>query len=282
MSADERIPTPFLSFSTSDETRPPEPRAELRDPVQATLERLHEITRENERMFSELVANESRLRTLGRSVWRVQEEERRRLARELHDGLGQTLTALKTQIQMLAGEVAEEAALRQRLDGCVDITVDALRQTRELCHLLRPRVLDDLGLDAALSWLARTLGESTGLEVELSTEGLDDRLDPDLETLAFRVVQEALTNVIRHAGTDQASVRVEVEGGELRLAVRDRGKGFDPKLRPERTAGSGGFGLDGIRDRLEISGGRLKITSSPGHGTLVEGRTPLPARAGES
>jgi signal transduction histidine kinase len=241
------------------------------------VDSVRHITRENERLFQRLIEGERRFRGLAKAVWKVQEDERRRLARELHDGLGQTLTALTNQLEHLQRKLdgGDSGELAARLADSVEMARLALNESRELSRLLRPPVLDDLGLPAALSWLARTLEQRTGLRVELTLDGLEERLDPDLETLVFRLVQEALTNVLRHAGVLHATVAVSRTGGLLTLQVADRGQGFDAGTTlagPEAVTGSG---LRGMRDRLELFGGRLELTSAPGEGTLVSAAVPL-------
>jgi len=256
---------------------------ETGDPMGDIVGRVRDITRANERLFARLIEGERRFRGLAKAVWKVQEEEQRRLARELHDGLGQTLTALTHQLERLreklAGEVSTE--LTARLDDSVEMARLALNETRELSRLLRPPVLDDLGLGVALAWLARTLEQRTGLKVELALDRLDERLDPDLETLVFRLVQEALTNVLKHSGVDRAKVTVRRGAGDLLdLSVADAGRGFDPAaiLGSGSTAGSG---LRGMRDRLELFGGRLELASAPGQGTVLSASVPL-SEAAES
>jgi two-component system, NarL family, sensor kinase len=241
------------------------------------VDRVRHITRENERLFQRLIEGERRFRGLAKAVWKVQEDERRRLARELHDGLGQTLTALTNQLERLQQKLGERdaAELASRLADSVEMARLALNESRELSRLLRPPVLDDLGLEAALSWLARTLEQRAGLRVELTLSGLAERLDPDLETLVFRLVQEALTNVLRHAGADRAQVAVSCAGGLLELRISDGGRGFDPDATLVGGETATGLGLRGMRDRLELFGGRLEIASAPGRGTLVAAAVPL-------
>ncbi len=247
------------------------------DPMREIVERVRAITRENERLFHQLIAGERRFRGLARAVWKVQEDERRRMARELHDGIGQTLTALKNQLERLELGAAGEPELRARLAEAVEIAARALQETRELSRLLRPPVLDDLGLLPALRSLGRAL-ERGGLRVELHASGLDERLDPDLETLVFRIAQEALTNVLKHAQVEDALLEVERSRGTLRLRVSDRGRGFDPEA--ERGE-SPGCGLRGIHDRVELYGGRSWVRSRPGAGTTIEVEVPL-AEAGDA
>ncbi|HEX7184916.1 MAG TPA: sensor histidine kinase [Thermoanaerobaculia bacterium] len=246
------------------------------DPMRDIVDRVHQITRENERLFQRLIEGERRFRGLAKAVWKVQEDERRRLARELHDGLGQTLTALTNQLERLQQKLGEpdSGELAVRLADSVEMARLALNETRELSRLLRPPVLDDLGLKAALSWLTRTLEQRTGLRVELDLRGLDERLDPEVETLVFRLIQEALTNVLRHSGVDRAQVAVSRAGGRLELRVADHGRGFDVQAALTGREAATGSGLRGMRDRLELFGGRLEI-SSTGEGTLVSAAVPL-------
>jgi len=246
------------------------------DPMHDIVDRVRHITRENERLFERLIEGERRFRGLAKAVWKVQEDERRRLARELHDGLGQTLTALTNQLERLQRKLEERGSseLAAGLADSVETARQALNDSRELSRLLRPPVLDDLGLAAALSWLARNLEQRTDLHVDLTVEGIEERLDPELETLVFRLVQEALTNVLRHSGARQAAVSVSRAGGLLELRISDRGRGFDARaaFAGHEAAGSG---LRGMRDRLELFGGRLELVSTPDQGTVISARVPL-------
>lgn len=231
--------------------------------------RLRHLAARNQQLFEELRQGERRLRRLCRAVWQVQEDEHRRLARELHDGVGQLLVALKSRLEPLArggeaSEVTEAAA------ACARIAGEALEQTRELSRLLRPTVLDDLGLLAALRWLARTLRERSGLEVDLWSSGLEERLDPELETLVFRVVQEALTNVLKHAGVREAEVELAANDHELRLVVQDRGRGFDPTQVLDDQREGRAVGLRGIQDRVALFDGTVRLESAPGAGVRLE------------
>lgn len=250
---------------------PPEAVPEGIDPI----ERLRGIHRENERLFERLVEGEQRFRSLARSVWEVQEEERRRVAHELHDGLGQTLTALKIRLERLGARAEIAPALAGELTTSVDLAARALDEARRLAHLLRPQVLDDLGLYPALRWLSRTLGEWTGFEVGLDLAGAGeagdggDRLDPELETLAFRVVQEGLTNAMKHSGVGGAEVRVARAPGVLRLEVSDRGAGFEVDESLAGDQSSAGFGLRGMRERVELAGGRFELSSRRAEGTCL-------------
>jgi signal transduction histidine kinase len=241
------------------------------------VDRVRQITRENERLFQRLIEGERRFRGLAKAVWKVQEDERRRLARELHDGLGQTLTALTHQLERLQQKLDGRASKEEeaRLADSVEMARLALKETRELSRLLRPPVLDDLGLTSGLSWLARTLEQRAGLHVELALSGIEERFDPELETLVFRIVQESLTNVLRHAGSDRARVAVSRSGGILGLRISDGGRGFDAHSALAGGEAATSSGLRGMRDRLELFGGQLEIISAPGQGTLVSAIIPL-------
>jgi two-component system sensor histidine kinase UhpB len=251
------------------------------------LARLRRIASENERLFEELLGAERRYRGLARAVWNVQEEERRRLARELHDGIGQTLTALKNHLDHLAGKAAAAGSrFTEDLAAAAETAGGAVHETRELSRLLRPPVLDDLGLVPALRWLVRTLEKRTGLAIELTVGGelaadggaaegggaaeAPARLEPDLETLVFRVVQEALTNTLKHSGARRAAVSLSADAAAVRVHIADAGAGFDPDATLDAAPSSTGVGLAGMRDRVELFGGRLALTSAPGRGTEVQ------------
>jgi signal transduction histidine kinase len=251
----------------------PDDRAES---IQAIAARLSELTSENQRLFQELVTAQRHFRSLSRSVWRVQEDERRRLARELHDGIGQTLTALVNQLEGARrpdDRPKEETAAR--IGEAMEIAAQALRETRDLSRLLRPAVLDDLGLSPALRSLARTIGKHFSVDVILKLSGLDERFDSDVETLAYRVVQEGLTNVTKHSGAQSATVEVERSAGHLRIRVTDPGRGFDPRGALADEHRDAGVGLRGMRDRAELFGGSFAIESASGRGTRIEVLVPL-------
>lgn len=222
-------------------------------------------------LLNRLENNQRDFYLLARSVFRVQEEERRRLSRDMHDAIGQNLTALKHQLVMIADTLPpEQEETRERLHSCVTMCAQTLEEARRLSRLLRPQVLDDLGLKAALQSLARTLSESSELEIELEVGQLPD-LDDDIQTLIFRVVQEALTNVVRHSGADRSLVRLAQHAGCLRLTVWDDGEGCDPQA----AQTSGGSGLGGIRERLQLFGGRFEMRSQPGQGCRIQAILPL-------
>ena len=230
---------------------------------------LEAISAQYARLLQRLEANEREFRRLGRAVWRVQEDERRRLARDLHDGLGQNLTALKHRLsQVAAGLDGDE---RIRLDAAIALCADTLEDTRHLSRLLRPPILDDVGLVAALRWLARSQSESAGIEVVAEIVEPLPPMDSDLQTLLFRVAQEALTNVARHSGARSALLRLVARDGTLRLQVADDGRGCDP----DAALRTGGSGLGGMRERLRLYDGRLELHSVPGEGLRLRAVVPV-------
>ncbi len=223
------------------------------------------------RLLERLEANEREFRRLGRAVWNVQEDERRRLARELHDGLGQNLTALKQSLWQVLQELPDDlAGPRARLAEAVSLCGEVLDDTRQLSRLLRPPILDDLGLEPALHWLARSIDAAGPMRVVLEVEPLPP-LDAELQTLVFRVAQEALNNAARHANAASVLLRVAVRDGQLLLQVIDDGCGCEPAV----ALRSGGSGLGGMRERVQLYGGRLVLSSAPGQGTRVRVDVPL-------
>lgn len=240
--------------------------------LERIAERVEQISERNERLFNRMVEGEKRFRGLAKSVWKVQEEERRRLARELHDGIGQTLTALINQLRRLpTGGPANGG-----LEAAIEVAELALRDVREMSRLLRPPVLDDLGLRAGIAWLARTLREHSELQTAIEWQAEEDeRLDPELETLIFRIAQEALNNVIKHSGQREARLTARRHAGSFELEIADDGRGFDVASVLGPAGDATGVGLRGIRDRVELFGGRLAIESTPGKGSRMRVIVPV-------
>ena len=209
-----------------------------------------------------------RLRRLTRRLELAKEEERKRIARELHDEMGQGLTAAKINLQLLGSMLESEEAADRAVDtiGLVDRMI---QHVRTLSLDLRPPLLDELGLGPALRSYLEAQARRAGLEIEISTAELPPELPSEVEITAFRCVQEALTNVMRHAEASHVAVRVSVVGEGLEISVRDDGRGFDVGQALQRAAGGQHLGLLGIRERVESLGGRLDIESSPGTGTSI-------------
>ncbi len=227
-------------------------------------EQVARIGARNLELLRRLEESERRFRRISRGVLRMQEEERGRLSRDLHDGLGQLLTALKIQLELLEKEVAGSAPeLAGRLAAACEMAERGVHDVRQLSRVLRPPMLDELGIVPTLRWLVRTYQEQTGIEVRFSCEGEERRLAPDVETLLYRLVQEALTNVAKHAGEASAKVGLVLTPRRALLRVEDDGAGFDPSaLLGEED--EHGFGLRSMRDRVLFVGGRFDLRSAPG------------------
>lgn len=233
------------------------------------------VTEENARLLARLGEGERRFRLISRGILRIQEAERGRISRELHDGVGQSLTALKMQLELLERDAAGDPALAARLAALEEVADRALQDVRQISRLLRPQMLDELGLVPTLRWLARTTQEGTGLAVDLSVEDMEERVGPELETAVYRLAQEALANAARHARASRAQVRVRRERGRLLVSVRDDGRGFDPARALAGGDDAAGGGLRGMRDRVHLFAGRFEVRSAPGEGTAIEIELPL-------
>lgn len=210
-------------------------------------------------------------RELLRQVIAAQEAERARVSRDLHDDVGQALTSVLLGLRLVEDSLADPDLdaddARRRIADLRELVADGLRRARQLAFDLRPTVLDDIGLVPALQRLGEDLVARTGLTIEVDTEGLgaEERLASEIETVIYRVVQEALTNVIRHASAASASVTVSGRDGQVRILVEDDGVGFDAARRPTRSH----LGINGMHERVELVEGTLSITSTPGAGTVV-------------
>lgn len=235
--------------------------------------RVAERTRELEQANLELHAREEIRRGLLRKVITAQEDERKRIARELHDETSQSLAVLSMKLDGAADEI--RAGRVPRLDEVKGLAVRTLDDVHRLILDLRPSVLDDLGLLPAIRWYAERTLESRGLSVRCELDELRARLPPELETVLFRICQECLTNVARHAQATAVLVQVGQDGDAVRLEIEDDGKGFDPPTAAERP-GRRPWGLMGIRERAELFGGKVTFDSAPGQGTRVVVRIPIP------
>ncbi|HUP65149.1 MAG TPA: histidine kinase [Thermoanaerobaculia bacterium] len=234
-------------------------------------EAFHEMVERRSRAEGRLVESERNLKALSDRILTVQEEQRRRIARELHDDLGQSLTALKMDVGgllRLAGDEPATSTLRERIRQTLDATVDSVQR---IAAELRPPVLDDLGLRAVLESDAQIFEERTGIECELSIAEESLRLDPRTETALYRIIQEALTNVARHSDASRVEIRIRNRHGELLLDVRDDGRG----VTGAELEGPAALGLLGIRERAAMLGGTAHIEGVEGSGTIVSLRVPV-------
>ncbi len=224
---------------------------------------------------AELASTSARLQQLSRRLLQVQELERRHIARELHDEIGQVLTVAKIHLQS-AAFAPEARTILPQIEEPIALLDRLLKQVRSLSLDLRPPLLDDLGLVHALHWLLQQHhGRPNTPHVHLTTDPLLGRCDPTLETTCFRIAQEALTNALRHSRAKNVHVSLAIQNGNLRLAVRDDGIGFDAAAARLRAERSGSLGLLGMHERASLAGGALTLLSAPERGTEVEAIFPL-------
>jgi PAS domain S-box-containing protein len=211
----------------------------------------------------------SALRALTRRLVEAEETERRRIARELHDRVGQNLSALNINLDILLGHL-NDGALRRRLEDSLKLVDGTLQSIENVMADLRPALLDEYGLAAALVWYGQEYSQRTGIRIDVEGGEAGRSLRPEAAVALFRVAQEALNNAAKHSSAKRITVGLEEEGGELVLSVSDDGKGFDPANAPR-----GRWGMTTMRERAEAAGGRLLIKSAPGSGTTVSATVPL-------
>jgi PAS domain S-box-containing protein len=218
------------------------------------------------RAETELQHSLEQLRALAARLRSAREEERTRVAREIHDELGQALTAIKIDFLSLLNDLpGEEWVASPRSQSIVRLLDQTIQSVRRIATELRPGILDDLGLVAALEWAADDFQARMGTKCEISLPEADIRLDPERSTALFRIFQETLTNIARHAAATEVHARLGKENGDLHLEVRDNGKGATD----EQLSGRSTLGILGMRERVLLLGGTLTISSTPGGGTAV-------------
>jgi signal transduction histidine kinase len=213
---------------------------------------------------------EEQANELSRVSWHMlenQETTARRFSHELHDELGQSLTAVKA--NLLAIDHSGQFD-RRRLDDARQLVDEAIRNVRELSQLLRPVILDDFGLDAALRFLSEGFTDRTGIDVEYKSD-FDGRLQDETETHLFRIAQEALTNIARHSGATRVGLQLHAEDGKLHMFLNDNGRGLEPSRSPEST----GLGMIGMRARARSTGGELRVQSEKGSGVRIDIWVPM-------
>jgi signal transduction histidine kinase len=239
--------------------------------AEAALRRAHdELEARVTARTAELALANAALRLMSLRLVEVQEKERRFLARELHDEVGQLLTGLKLVVDQSLPLSPEP--LRERLGEAVGLINLLMERMRSLSLELRPQVLDDLGLLIALEWRFKRYLAQTGIQVNFRHTPIPQRLPPLIETTVFRIIQEALTNVARHAQVREVSVRVWVDAERAGLQVEDQGAGFDAVA---ALLARNSTGLSGMRERAELLGGEFTLESKPGKGTLLTVELPL-------
>ena len=211
-------------------------------------------------------------------ITRAQEEERKRLARDLHDELSSSLLLLIQRLDttMPKGKANQLSDLKEKLDTARAEAVEALQQVRRYVQDLRPRILDDLGLTASLEWMAEDMQRNRGIQTSVDVDDVSVPLPPDVQLLLFRIAQEALSNIRRHAQATAAAITLAYDGDHIVMTVSDNGHGFDVPPRIEDLASAGRLGIMGMAERAKLLNGTLEVVSSPGKGTRVVTRLPLP------
>jgi signal transduction histidine kinase len=245
----------------------------------ASILRISRLEGRAEQQHERTERAEKELRNLSQQLVRAQEDERRRLSRELHDEVGQTLTALRVELGNLEKlRTGAEEPFRVHLDDAKELTAQTLRSVRSLAMGLRPSILDDLGLGPALEWQAREFSRRTGIPVEVVLEGVPSDLPDGHRTCLYRIVQEALTNCARHANAQNIRIVLHSESDRLLLTVEDDGRGM-PLRADGRSLAASGSGMVGIEERVRELGGVFDIHSQEGKGTLLKVSIPLTREA---
>ena len=232
----------------------------------AVIEGIARDVTEREIKEQQLQASYAKIEALSKRTLKVMEEERKRLARELHDEVGQALTAVKLDLQMIQGELAGFQNQKERLAKGIALVDKTLQLVRRQSVSLRPPVLDDLGLESAVRDMVHGFMDRTGIQTTVRAYGFSERLPPEMETALYRCIQESLTNVVRHARASRVTVTLVHNAQGLAVRIEDDGIGFEPdslSISPDHT------GLTGMRERVKLLGGELRIKSESGRGTRI-------------
>jgi two-component system sensor histidine kinase UhpB len=223
--------------------------------------------------LDELARDRAELRSLASQVIRAQEDERRRIARELHDDTAQVLFAQLLRLSALKG--SPDPAVHSMASTLEELTVEALEGVRRLALELRPPALDDLGLSAALGELAQRHAEKLNVAVDYQSRGLRGRLPAEVELVLYRVAQEALTNISKHANATQVSLDIDRSSDDVSISIRDNGRGFDGAASGSSDGRGLGLGIFGMEERVALVGGRFRIWARPSVGTEIFAFIPL-------
>jgi two-component system sensor histidine kinase UhpB len=241
---------------------------------QGIIESLRDIT-DRKKAEEAILQYTERLKALASQVAEVEDSERQRLARELHDRVGQNLTALGINLNIIRMQIPEETpdSVHYHLADSLSLVEQTAERIRDVMANLRPPVLDDYGLVAALRWYGETISRRIDIPITVEGEEPDPRMPTRVENALFRITQEALTNVAKHSQASHVIISVDMVGDILRLSVSDDGMGFDPQHLTETGDGQG-WGLLSITERAEAVGGQVRIVSSPNQGSVVTVEVP--------
>jgi signal transduction histidine kinase len=217
--------------------------------------------------ISERKHNEQTLQHLTARIFMLQDEERQRVAAELHDGLGQSLAIIKNRAQMGLRSQADPDRMMEQLEEISATATASILEVREIAHNLRPYELDRLGLGAAIESMVERVSNSTSISLTADLEGMKDLLSPEAETSVYRIVQEALNNVIQHSKATAARIEIRTCGRQMTISIQDNGSGFPVSV--GNGSNAGGYGLAGIAERVRGLGGFFEIVSQPEGGTTL-------------
>lgn len=240
----------------------------LNDTIQALLDEISQ----RQQVEADLGQTRDQLRALASRLLTVQEEQQKRISREIHDELGQAMTALRLDLGWLSsGLESHQAPQRAKIERMIPLVSETIKTIQRICAELRPGILDDLGLAAALEWLVQEFAERTGLRCQIDLEPEELVVPPDLATALFRICQESLTNVMRHARASQVKIRLQQEDDEIRLRIVDDGIG----IAPDQASHPMSLGLIGMRERVQPFNGEVTIQGGPGLGTDIRVKVQL-------
>jgi signal transduction histidine kinase len=240
----------------------------------ASMAYIFRLERQTRGRYRELAQSRYELERLSSRLVEVQEAERRSISRELHDEVGQSLGALLVDLGSLSTHLPEDPIrIKERLDNMRSVAERTVGTVRDIALLLRPSMLDDLGLVAALEWQGREVSRRSEMEVGVASENVSEALPDEYKICVYRLVQEALNNAVRHARARNATVRVVQNQNRIAVEIADDGRGFHP----ERARG---LGIMGMEERVKRLGGTLRVDSAPGRGAAIKAELPLPASTG--
>jgi len=224
---------------------------------------------------NELTQSRKKLRELSNHLQKLQEEEKQKISRELHDGIGQILTSMKLNLEILKSSMAELPQCRKQVDEIASLIETAMFETREISYRLKPRILDDLGLVPALNSLCNEVSRNTNMKGIFQAHKVDKRLDPETETALYRIAQEALNNIIKHSKATEFSLQIVKHPGFIRLMVEDDGIGFDQNNIPGKSLQKHRMGLINMSERTFALNGKFVIDSRKGRGTEIIVEIPM-------
>lgn len=284
-----QIPTIYLTAFNDDETinraKKTQPLNYLIKPIQDQDLRvaielgvyLAEVEREKSEIMKKLEKNREELLKLSLQLINTQEEERKKISQELHDEVGQALTATQINLEVIEKLLCYECAesISTRLSEAIDMNSRILEQIRELSLNLRPSMLDELGLIPTLNWYITRFSKRTEIDVNFDFTESKHRFSPEIETTIYRIAQEALTNVAKHANADQIDIEMKNDNNSIQITIEDNGEGFDVSDLEKLPESGQGIGLIGLRERVLILNGQFQLNSKQNRGTTIKIALPI-------